>query len=272
MNNGKPKPLQTMSMDESSRIEWILTDIDDTITSGGVIPSRAFEAIWLLHEAGYGLVPVTGRPAGWCDHIARMWPVSGVIGENGAFYFRYDRRKHRMERFFSIDEGELEHFRRGLERIKNRVLEEVKGSSIAADQPFRISDLAIDYCEDVEPLSERDIERICAIAEEERAVTKVSSIHVNCWYGDFDKVSCVRRFMEDRASSSFQDVRSRILFIGDSHNDESLFREIPVSVGVANIRNFLDRLDHLPTYITEEESAEGFREMADFLLERRACS
>jgi HAD superfamily hydrolase (TIGR01484 family) len=270
MHRVRSKPLRAMSLDESSAIEWILMDIDDTFTAGGRIPSHAFEALWRLHDGGYRVVPVTGRPAGWCDHIARMWPVDGIVGENGAFFFRYDRDRHRMERSFSFEEKVRERARSGLERIKNRVLAEVEGSGISSDQPYRISDLAIDYCEDVERLPEEDIERIRAIVEEEGAVCKVSSIHVNCWYGHFDKVSCVRRYLEYRTALLFDDVRSRALFIGDSHNDEPLFREIPVSVGVANIHNFLHRIDHHPAYITEAESAAGFREMADFLLERKS--
>jgi hypothetical protein len=272
MNERNPKPLGAMPPDVSSPVEWVFMDIDDTITSRGVIPSHAFEALWLLHEAGFKLVPVTGRPAGWCDHIARMWPVAGVVGENGGFYFRYDRGKRRMERSYSFDEGERERFRRGFERIRKRVLEEVKGCAVAADQPFRISDLAIDYCEDVKPLGEKEVRKIRAIAREEGATSRVSSIHVNCWYGDFDKVSCVRRFLEDRTSSPFQTVCPRILFVGDSHNDEPLFREIPLSVGVANIKKFLHLIDHLPAYITEKESAAGFRELADFLHGRKTHS
>ena len=77
--------------DFDRRLEWFFTDIDDTLTSGGLLPPESFEALWMLHESGIRVVPVTGRPAGWCDHIARMWPVSGVVGENGSFFFRYDK-------------------------------------------------------------------------------------------------------------------------------------------------------------------------------------
>ena len=76
----------------------LLTDIDDTITSDGQLEAEAYGALHRLNAAGIAVIPVTGRPAGWCDHIARMWPVAGVVGENGAFYFIYDRKRRKMRK------------------------------------------------------------------------------------------------------------------------------------------------------------------------------
>ncbi len=69
-------------------VAGVLADIDDTITTEGRLTPEAYAALGRLHDAGLIVVPITGRPAGWCDHIARMWPVSGVVGENGAFWMR----------------------------------------------------------------------------------------------------------------------------------------------------------------------------------------
>jgi HAD superfamily hydrolase (TIGR01484 family) len=69
-------------------VRCLFTDIDDTISTHGKITQEAYDALWRAHHAGLTIVPVTGRPAGWCDHIARMWPVDGVIGENGGLYMR----------------------------------------------------------------------------------------------------------------------------------------------------------------------------------------
>jgi hypothetical protein len=83
----KAKPVSQMSAAEASGIRYVLMDIDDTLTTAGKLPAAAYAALWRLHEVGLKVIPVTGRPAGWCDLIAREWPVDGVVGENGALAF-----------------------------------------------------------------------------------------------------------------------------------------------------------------------------------------
>jgi hydroxymethylpyrimidine pyrophosphatase-like HAD family hydrolase len=176
-----------------------------------------------------------------------------------------------MHRRSLISEEDRREGRRRLERVRERVLEEVPGCGIAADQPFRLVDLAVDFREDVEPLGPEAVEAICRIAGEEGAVCKVSSIHVNCWYGGFDKVSGVRRFLADRGRELADPaLQGRILFAGDSPNDEPMFRELPHTVAVANIVPFLPQLSSLPAYITTRESARGFAEAVEIILDRRA--
>jgi HAD superfamily hydrolase (TIGR01484 family) len=267
----EPLPIRKIPIGLCRNMTVFFTDIDDTITSGGLLTADSFTALWLLHEAGIEVVPVTGRPAGWCDHIARMWPVAAVIGENGAFYYSYDRDRRKMRRVFLISEQDRVEGRKKLERVRQRVLKEVPASRIAADQPFRTTDLAIDFCEDViPPLSSEEIAKVCSIIEAEGATYKISSIHINCWYGNFDKVTGVRRFLAGRDQDLFRDeVQESIFFIGDSPNDEPMFAALRHSIGVANIRSILDRLTHLPAYITEGESAEGFSEAVRTILQKR---
>jgi len=250
-------------------LRYFFTDIDDTMTHNGLLPAEAYQSIWRLFEHGIRVVPVTGRPAGWCDHFARMWPVEGVIGENGAFYYAYDRSNNRMNRVYLLTEEERREGQRRLETIRARVLKEVPGCQISADQPYRIADLAIDFCEDVEPLSKEDVRRICHIAEEEGATYKVSSIHVNCWYGDHNKVACLKRFLQDFTHQSFETAQSSIVFIGDSPNDEPMFQELEHSIAVANIQHFLSDLHYHPAYITTHEAAQGFTEAVDMILHKR---
>jgi len=78
------QPLAALPEDARLKIRGVLTDIDDTLSTDGKITGEAYLAMQRLHAAGRLLVPVTGRPAGWCDHIARMWPVDAVVGENDA--------------------------------------------------------------------------------------------------------------------------------------------------------------------------------------------
>ena len=53
-------------------VRFLLTDIDDTITAGGKLGASAYSALWRLYDAGVKVIPVTGRPAGWCDMIIRQ--------------------------------------------------------------------------------------------------------------------------------------------------------------------------------------------------------
>ena len=264
-----PKPIEELSPSFCENLSILFTDIDDTLTTDGLLPPSSYTALWKLSESGIKIVPVTGRPAGWCDHIARMWPVAAVIGENGAFYFAYDRINRKMRREFFDSKEKRKEAEAGLQRIQEEVLERVPGAAVAADQPFRIADLAIDFREDVPPLDDTAIEEICRIARSHGAVCKVSSIHVNIWYGSYDKISCIRAYLEREGGNPFPQWKDQILFIGDSPNDEPSFQHFPVSVGVANIRTFLPKLRYPPRYITSREGAEGFAEAAELILSRR---
>jgi HAD superfamily hydrolase (TIGR01484 family) len=262
-------PLERMPVGLRKNLEYLFTDIDDTLTAEGLLPDYAYASLWDLWRGGIRIVPVTGRPAGWCDHIARMWPVAGIIGENGAFYFVYNREEKKMRRVYAQSEEERREGREKLDLIRREVLAEVPGAAVAADQAYRIADLAIDFREDVPPLDSRAVRRICETARRHGAVSKVSSIHVNCWYGGYEKISCLKDFLRREAGHSLDDMQEKILFIGDSPNDEPAFRELRHSVGVANILSFIDSLKFPPRYISEKESAEGFSETAAAILSLR---
>jgi HAD superfamily hydrolase (TIGR01484 family) len=265
-----PVPVRELPAECCRALATLVSDLDDTITTGGLLPASTFQALWALSAAGVRTVVVTGRPAGWCDHIARMWPVAGVIGENGALIYAYDRPARRMRRTYMLGEEERREGRRRLERIRERVLREVPGCAIANDQPFRLADLAVDFREDVGPLGPQEVREICRIMESEGATYKVSSIHINCWYGAFDKVSGLRRLLADEGRDLDElRVRETMLFTGDSPNDEPLFRALETTIGVANILPFLPDLPHPPAFITEREAAAGFAEAVEIILAKR---
>ena len=100
------RPLSEFPEADRRAIRGVFADIDDTLTTAGTLTSEAYVALERLHEAGFLCVPITGRPAGWCDHIARMWPVDAVVGENGAFYFRYDTNNQVLTKRFLLSEDE----------------------------------------------------------------------------------------------------------------------------------------------------------------------
>ena len=155
--------INSLPTDAAKSLKGVFFDIDDTFTTHGKIPSTAFQALWALKERGMKVVAITGRPAGWCDHIARMWPVDGVVGENGAFYFWFDDRNGKLKKRFLDSEKNRADKRERLDRIREEILTSVPGAAIASDQPYRVADLAIDYCEYVTPLDWTAIDRICEI-------------------------------------------------------------------------------------------------------------
>ncbi|OZI28701.1 HAD family hydrolase [Bordetella genomosp. 1] len=261
--------LAAMPASVAASVRTVLTDIDDTLTTDGRLPAAAYAAMERLELAGIRVVPITGRPAGWCDHIVRMWPVRAVVGENGAFYFAYDRSAHRMKTHYWADDATRAADRLRLDAIRDRVLAEVPGSALASDQAYRVADLAIDFCEDVPALSDKDVSRIVQIFRDAGAEAKVSSIHVNGWFGDYDKLSMTRTLFERELGQTVEQGLESTLFIGDSPNDEPMFKFFPLSVGVANIQSQLHRIKHRPAFVASERGGEGFVEMAERLLAAR---
>lgn len=263
------KPIDDIPDKLCSDLEFLFTDIDDTITLDGMMPSETLDAVYRLDTAGIRVVLVTGRPAGWCDYFARMWPVAGIVGENGAFYFSYNREARKMKRVFLLSDEERMENREKLRNLERDILSGVPACRISADQPFRIADLAIDICEDIDPLSGEEIDSICSIIRGAEAEYKVSSIHINCWYGKYDKLTCFDRFLSDFTGGTINTYQNRMIYVGDSPNDEPLFAALDSTVAVANIGKYLSTLDNLPTYVAEREGAHGFADLTDLLLKKR---
>jgi hypothetical protein len=259
------QPLTRMARAARDRTRFVLTDIDDTLTIEGRLTSAAYAALERL-ATRYRVVAVTGRPAGWCDLIARFWPVDAVVGENGAFYFRYDRDARAMTRRFWQDEATRAAGRRRLDSLAQTILAQVPGAGIAADQPYRLADLAIDYREDVGPLPPGTAERIAALARAAGAEAKISSIHVNCWFGDWDKLAMTRHLFREIFDLDIDSQRATIAYIGDSPNDEPMFAFFPLSVAVANIAPYLRQLKAPPAFVTAGEGGAGFVEFAEYLM------
>lgn len=264
------QPLRAFPAGERSAVTCVLTDIDDTLTTEGLLPSTSLAAMEALAAAGLHIVPVTGRPAGWCDHIARMWPVDAVVGENGAFWFSYDREARRMRSGFAKPARERQADRVRLDRLRETILAEVPGAGIASDQDYRVADLAIDFREDVRPLGKDAVDRIVTLFEEAGATAKVSSIHVNGWFGRYDKLSTTRECLATVLGLDIDDPSSadRIVFVGDSPNDQPMFAFFRNAVGVANVAEYA--LETPPRWVTRAKGAAGFKELADSLLEHRA--
>jgi hypothetical protein len=260
------KPFAAIPAAAVKDIRGVFCDIDDTLTSEGKLSARAYAALEQLRAAGKLVIPITGRPAGWCDHIARMWPVDAVVGENGAFYFFYNTAQKKLAQRFLLDVAARAANREKMVTVRERILREVRGCALASDQLYREADLAIDYCEDVPRLPIAEVDRIVALMRAAGMTAKISSIHVNGWFGDYDKLGMTRMLMQERYSVDLARDQARYLFVGDSPNDAPMFSFFSNSVGVANVADFGARLTDAPAYVTSRRSGEGFVEVVERLL------
>jgi hydroxymethylpyrimidine pyrophosphatase-like HAD family hydrolase len=265
------KPIAEMIRAEAAAVRYVLMDIDDTITTEGKLPASSYGALWKLHDAGIKVIPVTGRPAGWCDLIAREWPVDGVVGENGALVFWEEPETRRPVLKAEYHPGAVRNDHPVLARIRRRAFEEVPGLRDAKDQFARLFDIALDFAEEDPVLPLSDAERVRAIAAEEGAMAKVSSIHVNIWMGKYDKLSMAEHFLSSRfgwqpPGAGEGRGGGEVVFVGDSPNDEPMFARFPLSCAVANIRRYENLIRAFPGFVSSKECGEGFAEIAEALL------
>lgn len=267
-----PLELSKLKKSDCRRLKGIFSDIDDTISLHGKINEKAYSALWKAKKAGLRIIPITGRPAGWVDHLARMWPVDAVIGENGAFYFYLDPSKGRdgklVQRFIQ-DAKTREKNTLKLWEVFSKLESRIKGLSVASDQKYRAIDLAVDFCEDVPRLSDAQINLIVEAFRKAGAQAKISSIHVNAWFGDHDKFSTCELLLRELYQEEFSDVKDQYLYFGDSPNDEPLFARYPLTVGVANVQEFLAQMKSPPSFITKKAGGEGFAEAISYILKNR---
>jgi hydroxymethylpyrimidine pyrophosphatase-like HAD family hydrolase len=195
-----------------------------------------------------------------------MWPVNGVVGENGAFYFSYDAIGKKMIRRYFKTEGERKKDISKLIDVKEKILKSIPGVRISADQSYREADLAVDFAEDVPLASDADIKKIVDIFEQNGATAKISSIHVNGWFGSYDKLTMTKIMFKEIFNTDLDAIKENVIYAGDSPNDEPMFQYFPNSVGVANIMACVDQLVHKPSYITEDKGGIGFAQLKEILI------
>ena len=263
----RPRPISELPSSDASAIRFVLFDIDDTITENGLLSEASFSTIWALRRSGLVPIPVTGRPAGWCDLIARQWPVGGVIGENGAFAFFMDRGVLRS--LYHPSAPPPNSARNRLYELAEDALHEIPGLRFAKDQAYRVFDVALDFAEEQPRLGLDSASRVKAIFEKGGAHAKISSIHVNAWLGDYDKLSMAEFFLS--SIFAWDPILSprAVLYFGDSPNDEPMFGRFELSCGVANMRRFESIMERLPAFITEASHGAGFAEGCAIVLKRR---
>ncbi|BCL72615.1 putative HAD-superfamily hydrolase [Vibrio nigripulchritudo MADA3029] len=258
---------ETNTYYEMTTPSLIFTDVDDTLTHNGELPVETLHALYRLREAGIEVVPVTGACAGWCDQIARLWPVQGVIGENGAFSIT--KNNGSIDFFDTVSDEDRRINRECLLKIVDRVTTEVPSLLPAKDNMYRRYDVAIDHGQDNSGVSKEDLDRAMTIIRSFGVSAAVSSVHINLWVGDYSKASGAMDWINTHKNWCEEELQLRCAFIGDSANDAAMFERFKHTVGVSNIQPFLPMLKHKPKQIMSLPGGYGFAEWANHVLDSR---
>lgn len=161
MSKAYPEPFARFTPSSRRPIRFVVTDIDDTLTENGALAAPTLDALERLRRAGVAVVAVTAASAGWCDGIARMWPIDGVVAENGGLYFLKPRGGRVPERRFWHTAAAREAAAGRLAALAARLVAEVPGATVAADQPYRLTSLAFD-APDSPAVADRILNRLAA--------------------------------------------------------------------------------------------------------------
>jgi len=255
-------PKNTLT-NEWKDVQWMLTDVDDTLTWNGQLPPETLIALSALQRAGLKVVAVTGACAGWCDHIAQLWPVDAVIGENGAFIME------KKNGFLTVTSDEsmpvIVAKQSELKQQVMDILNDYPNLDLTLDQSYRLCEVAIDIGQNRKPVSPDVIAEVISKIKALGANATASSIHINSWYGEHSKKATSFRFLQEKGLSEAQIIK-KACYIGDSLNDELMFANLPKSVGVANIKNYWSKFKHHPQVVMSEPGGYGFAEFSKLLL------
>ncbi len=267
------RPLATWPSAERAALAGVFTDIDDTLTTDGAITPDALRALAELRAAGLKVVAITGRPVGWSLPFIATWPVDAIVAENGAVAllppppWRPGDSLHPVppRRYFLNDATRRAANFARMQRVLERIEREIPGARRATDSAGRETDIAIDHGEFAR-LDEATIDAVVALMRAEGLHATVSSIHVNGWLGDNDKLAGARWIVRELWDRPLDDEMDRWAYVGDSTNDQLMFGAFAHSIGVANVARFVPKLAHLPRYVARGERGAGFAEVARAVL------
>lgn len=257
------RPLSSAPPATFAQIRFVLTDMDETLTHHGRLSAATYAALERLQAAGVVVIPVTAAPAGWCDQMARMWPVDAVIGENGGLMIQ--RAGQETRRLFWRQDADEQ--RRRLDALSEAVRSAASDALLAEDQPFRMTTLAFRSGDD------RDLaERVLAAMRQAGALTTENNLWLLGWFGGFDKLAMARRVLAEIFGLDIDTNGDAVLYVGDSLNDAPMFDHFRHTVGVSTVRRYLDRMPTPPAWITDGPGGVGFVEAAEAVLAARVSA
>lgn len=257
-------PLAQWPRPAAGQLLGVLTDIDDTLTTEGEVPEHVVASMAALHAAGLKIVPITGRPVGWSEPFARVWPVDAIVAENGAVALR--RNAHGgLDKLYQQDEATRRANYARMQQVLEQIEAQVPGARRATDSAGRECDIAVDHSEFTH-LPQAQIDECVAIMRAAGMNATVSSIHINGWFGAHNKWEGAQWIVRTLFGRDLAGELDRWVYIGDSTNDQLMFERFGHSFGVANIARFVPQLTHLPRYVTPSERGDGFVELSKAIL------
>jgi HAD superfamily hydrolase (TIGR01484 family) len=248
-----------------NKIKYVFTDVDDTITLNGKLTVEALGALWDLERAGIKTICVTGGSTGWADIYLRQWPIEAVVTESGAIALYKKDGKYCRWTHSSINQSTYEKNKQNL--IKT-VLDKVPEARLSSDQFSRIYDVAFDHGSEEPVLDEKIIKKIEMICKECGASTAISSIHINAWFGDYDKKIGTFDFMEEIFEKNVKFLQECSVYIGDSPNDQVMFSAFPLSFAPVNIYKKENELVYKPSFVAKGEGGLGFSQIIEEILKK----
>jgi HAD superfamily hydrolase (TIGR01484 family) len=286
------RPLSDWPLAARRNIVGVFTDIDDTLTTDGAITPDALQALADLKAAGLFVIPITGRPIGWCEPFmagadAAPWPVDAMVAENGgvAIVPQYDENLGQIglqpaqsmreqlskpyQKIYQLDASARADNTARMAQVAAQVLAEVPGVELTRDGGGRETDLAFDYAEHAQ-LTPAKVQQVLDVLHRAGMHTTVSSIHIHGCFGDFNKWMGACWITQALLGRDLPAELDRWVFVGDSGNDLAMFQHFTHSVGVANIARFADQLTHLPTYVAQGARGAGFAQVARAILDAQA--
>ena len=263
------QPLSALPNAALKHIDYLLCDVDETFTTHGLMLAETYTTLFGLRDAGITAVPVTGRPSGWGNVMLSTWPINACVTENGGVISWRSASGIAVQQVIHSEHRSAGYIEK-LRALGDAIATKYPQVRVSADQPYRLTDLAIDYAEQSHSVSAEVVAEITAWMRAEGYQTAVSSIHIHAYYPENHKADGVYPLMLAAFTMDQQTVHARAAFIGDSPNDASLFAAIPFSVGVANVRGSLDQIAMPPAYICQSERGAGFIEFAQRLIAARS--
>ncbi|WP_342050129.1 MULTISPECIES: HAD-IIB family hydrolase [unclassified Cupriavidus] len=255
------RSLSEAAANEFSKVRFVLTDMDETLTYQGRLPAETYTALARLQAGGIRVIPVTAAPAGWCDQMARMWPVDGVIAENGGLFLRRSSDGHSVERHYWHSPDRLEQVREQLRSIARGVEESVPEAQEADDQVFRLTSLA--YRRTGTDLDGRIVDALTRAG----ATATVNNLWVLGWVGDYDKLTMSLRVLAKTYGVDTEAASESVAYSGDSTNDAPMFAFFKHTAGVSTVIDYLPQLPVPPRWVTHGPGGAGFVEFADAILQ-----
>jgi len=253
MNQGRLKAINNYNW---GNIKLIASDMDGTLTKAEKFDSKLFKTLTELADAKIDVLITTGRSAGWVQAIATYLPVVGAMAENGGLLYWQGSVVPQL-----MSEIDINQHRQRLSQIFSLLQSKFPQLRESQDNPFRLTDWTFD----VEGLSIEELKQIEDICHTEGYGFTYSTIQCHIKPLHQDKAFGLNKVIPQYFSNL---TSEQIVTVGDSPNDESMFNqeEFPLSVGVANVAKYCDRLKHIPSYITNKSEGNGFNELAELII------